>query len=61
MIYYYCTECEQIEPESEWANEPGNKTSKHCGTCDKDVWPSPDIVMYINNIPCLERLIYAYN
>ncbi len=44
MIYHLCTECYQIEPDSEWIIERGNKTCKHCGASNKyELWPSTEI------------------
>lgn len=44
MIYYQCTECYQIESDSEWISEQDNRTCKHCGASNKnELWPSTEI------------------
>jgi hypothetical protein len=44
MIYHQCTQCNQIEPDSKWTIEQGNKTCKHCGASNKyELWPSTEI------------------
>jgi hypothetical protein len=44
MIYYQCTNCNQIESDSDWIVEGGNKVCKHCKANNQlELWPSTEI------------------
>jgi hypothetical protein len=61
MTYFQCTNCEQIEPESNWVVEQGNKKCNHCGATDKyELWPSSEIRELFELIQTRNRESFEY-